>query len=625
MRASPGPDACLQGAEPSLAPAADTVYRHVYIVESRRWWREPPADYDPARDLVLTYDFGLRREILRAGGTVRYLDHLCDSAVMQENNFRMYRFFRDWHGDAAGEDIFRFRDVPFGFAFRIEIWNDFTFHVRLRLCLEALRPLVGGRLFVGCGDERLGAVLDEMGLGHEPLSVSPDPAAAEYFFPIHRWMDEKLRTRRWRHVLRDVFTLCQGTAAGWLDRLQSLWRPLAYVYVQEYHPTRRLLQRLKGQPGVRVLQGHYSADGGWRKYLLERPIPVRGRLTAYRERADELLRQFRLRRSASLVLTDGTDITTSVYRVIEARIAEVLPGMLRSLDCAVRYLDRHPLRLEILIGNVGQMAMLVDAVARSRGVPSFLIINGILGNAYLDEGKYATIINGYSESIRDNYFAGMKNVVCLGDPRMDGYGRTAQKLIDRDCPTITIGASGFNNIDLNSYLAVEFEFLDDVLSAIRTVREGGRRCKVVLKVRANGYSHLYRRFLEEYWPGAVEAVLDQQPMKTVLEAADFYISIYSQTLFEASCLGIPCVYHKTDNEVMDPPFDGKSELVTSFDVAGLVAAINDFYDGHSRYRPFLERSVMEKYIGPLDGGNLERNMRFVDQLLSGGVPREICQ
>jgi hypothetical protein len=29
----------------------------------------------------------------------------------------------------------------------------------------------------------------------------------------------------------------------------------------------------------------------------------------------------------------------------------------------------------------------------------------------------------------------------------------------------------------------------------------------------------------------------------------------------------------------------------------------------------LDRDVMEKYIGPLDGKNLERNMNFIDTML----------
>lgn len=56
---------------------------------------------------------------------------------------------------------------------------------------------------------------------------------------------------------------------------------------------------------------------------------------------------------------------------------------------------------------------------------------------------------------------------------------------------------------------------------------------------------------------------DQIPFGQLIRQADFYISFYSQTLFEASCLGIPALYYKKDNEIKYPPFDGASELITA--------------------------------------------------------------
>lgn len=598
-----------------IAPGA--IFRNVLILESRDGWLAVRPDYDPARDLVLTYDFGLRQEVEAMGGTVRYVDHLCEQSLMQDNNFLMYRFFRDWHLDVDGADIFRHRNVDFGFSFRIEIWNDFTFYVRSRLCLEQLRAVSYKALYVGAGLELLKEGLGDMGMEFKPLAKGDQavPTPAAYFFPVHRWMNERLRIRRIRHVIRDIVVTIQGTTMSWYDRLEECFYPRTRVFVQEYHPTRQLLQRLQRQPGMRVLQGHFSAARGLMKFLRERPIPVFGNLQEYRACAARLIEAFCQRRSACLVLSTGVDVTEAVNRLIERRVTEVLPESLRALDCVIRYLDRHPIRLEILSANLGQVAMLVDSVAKSRGVPSFLIINGLLGGEYLDEGKYATMINAYSTSIRDHYFRGMANIVCLGDPRMDAYAIAPARIIDRVSPTITIGASGFSNIDLNSYLAVEFEFLHDVLTAIRNLTNPDRKFRVVLKVRANGYSELYRRFTEEYFSGLVDLIVDDIPMRTVLDGTDFYVSIYSQTLFEASCLGIPAVYHKIDRQIVDPPFDGKSELVTTYNVSDLEQALSDFLAGSDRFDTFLQKSVMEKYIGPLDGGNLERNMCFVEKLL----------
>jgi len=594
-----------------------TEFRNILIIESRASWPAFDALFDPSQDLVLTYDFALRKQIEERGGTAFYVDRLVEPSVMQENNFLMYEFFRDWHFDAQGKDIFRSRDVDFGFSFRIEIWNDFTFYIRSRLCLEQLRLLKWQTLYLDARLALLRDALDDMEITFTIPAPVSDTAAAlpKYFFPIHRWMHERLRARLPRHVVRDLVVTVQGLMMSWLDSLSANTRRKAGVFVQEYHPTRKLLQCLLDHSGVRVVQAHFSSAPGLKKLFRERPIPVYGSINRHQAEADRLAANFRQDRAARLVLSNGVDVTEAAYRTIEGRIIEILPQSLRDLHCVIQYLDRHPLSLEILIGNVGQLAMLVDSVAKSGGVPSFLIINGLLGNAFMDEAKYATIINGYSMSIRDNYFRSMGNIVCLGDPRMDAYANVPAKSINRTIPTITIGTSGFNNVDLNSYLAVEFEFLQEVLSAVRNICTGGQKCRVILKVRPNGYRGQYERFVEEYFPDLVELILDNTPMQAVLDQSDLFISIYSQTLFEASCLGIPVIYHKTDREIMDPPFDGNSELVTTHNVPDLEQALRDFLAADDRFNDFQEKTVMEKYIGPLDGGNLERNLSFVLDLL----------
>ena len=47
----------------------------------------------------------------------------------------------------------------------------------------------------------------------------------------------------------------------------------------------------------------------------------------------------------------------------------------------------------------------------------------------------------------------------------------------------------------------------------------------------------------------------------------------------------------------------------------LIIALNDFCSGSTRFNDFLKRTVMEKYIGPLDGENLNRNLEYIYDLL----------
>ena len=590
-------------------------YRHILILESRDWWGSCRDQFDPARDLVLTYDLGLQRDVASLGGQALYVDHLVEKLVMQENNFLVYQFFRDWHLDQEGKDIFAYRGVPFGFAFRLEIWNDFVFYVRNRICLERLRGLKFEKLFAGTSLGLVETILEEMRLAFSPVCPSVEESHATYFFPIFRWIDEKIRIRSMKHRFRDLVTASQGVIMAWVDQVMGRHKKPA-IFIQEYYPTRDLLQRLKQDPKFRLVLAHFSWAAGWLKFLTERPIPVWGRVEKFQCTADSLMQSFRERRCAKLILTGEVDVTASVYRIIEARISSRIGETLRALDCVIRYLEKSPIKLTVLITNIGQIATLVDCVSRARGIPSYLIINGWMSGDFLDESKYATVINAYSCSIREHYYREMNNVVCLGDPRMDPYVREHKPhVVNRDSPTVTIGTSAHSIIDLNSYLAVEFDFMYDVLSALRIVKEQGVDLRIVLKVRSNGYREQYQKFSEEFFPGIVDEILDTIPISSVLGKTDFYISLYSQTLFEASCLGIPCLYYKNDCEVLDPPFDGKSELVTVDTVNDLVKAFTDFRSGHERFDAFLDKAVLEKYIGPLDGGNLDRNLSFIYGLL----------
>ena len=111
-------------------------------------------------------------------------------------------------------------------------------------------------------------------------------------------------------------------------------------------------------------------------------------------------------------------------------------------------------------------------------------------------------------------------------------------------------------------------------------------------------------------------LLDSGTMKEIFNKTDLYISLYSQTLIEASCIGIPVIYHKNDKEIIDPPFDNNSELVTTTNTNELCVAIDDFLTNNDRFNNFLSKKILEKYIGPLDGKNLERNLDFIYELVN---------
>jgi hypothetical protein len=586
-------------------------YRNIFILESRDWWVSCRDRFDPATDLVLTYDFALRKDVEGLGGIALYLDHLVDPECMRRNNFLVYEYLRNWHLDAEGRDIFVSRGVSFGFSFRIEIWNDLTFLARTRLCLEKVMQISCTALLVGTESTLIGSILSDSNVPFEAVPRGPVPANTGYFFPIHRWMDEKWRSRKFKHKLKPLVATVTGRLRMWAARLSPGRDSRLPVFVQEYFPTRRIVERLQQDPRLRVILAQYSWAPGLTKLMQEHPIPVWGNLRKYRVEADDLLRRFRASSQSRLILTGDIDVTAKMVEVIERNVSNALSETLRTLDCVIQYINCNPIRLEVMIANMGRMNTLVDCVCKDRGIESYMIVNGMLVHEYLDEAKYADTINAYSTSMKSNYFANMDNIVCLGDPRMDEYVLSKPRSINRVTPTVTIGASGFNVTNLDSYVAVEFEFLHDVLNALRALKERGVALRIIIKVRSNGYKQQYDDFAAEYFPGLVDEILQAVPMRSVLERTDFYISIYSQTLFEASCLGIPCLYYKKDTETMFAPFDGRSELVTVDNPEDLIAAFDDFLLQRPRFDAFLKKSVMEKYIGFIDGGNLDRNLDYI--------------
>ncbi|MEI8012915.1 MAG: hypothetical protein WCI27_10645, partial [Candidatus Omnitrophota bacterium] len=96
------------------------------------------------------------------------------------------------------------------------------------------------------------------------------------------------------------------------------------------------------------------------------------------------------------------------------------------------------------------------------------------------------------------------------------------------------------------------------------------------------------------------------------------VTIGSGTHVEAALLGVPSVYYKKDTYLLDPPFDGRSELTTAWTLDELEAYFEKFFAGVPVGREFMDRAVLEKYVGPLDGNNARRNLDFIVTLARGG-------
>lgn len=600
-----------------FTPKFSSSYRYIFILDSANEFALFEGQYKSELDLMLTYDFGLYHHVTSLGGDVFFIDHMVNSKEMDKNNFIVHDFFQKWNLDSKGNDIFSYKTIPFGFSFRIDIWNKLVYTSKLYLCLSVLKTIQHEKIYLASQDDSIVPVLKNLELSFSSLERTVEKRA-KYFFPIDKYLADRLQAKGIRGFLyktRFIITAFYGLFMMLFDFL-CFCKDKKTIFIQEYHPTKTIISTLKKYKNLRVLLVNFSRGSSFGQKIKERLLPIYGRLSSYDITSKKLMKEFDSKKHQKLILTNDLDITNSIYTIIEACVERAINEKLRVLDCSINYLSRHNVDLEILIANIGLVPTVFDCVCKQKGISSYLIINGLLGSEFGDEGKYATVINSYSSSIRDNYFKGMDNIVVLGDPRMDAYPQLSDnREINRDAPVVVIGASGFSPVDLNSYVAIEFDFMFDVLSGIKILKENGVDSTVIIKVRPNGYKSQYANFVDEFFPDLVDDIIDTKPMKDVFKSCDLYVSISSQTLFEASCLGIPVIYYKKDCEVMSPPFDGDSELITANNISDFVNEFIEFQNSSPKFEKFLDREVMEKYIGHLDGKNLERNISYINSLI----------
>jgi hypothetical protein len=591
--------------------------RNIYIVEDRSCWIRTPENFDLEQDLVLTFDFSLWHLSRSMGGRAEFLDSLSTQAENQSNNFVIQDYLRHWYQDGNGEDIFRYQSINFGPSLLLEIWNGVVDEVRLALCLSVVSNTVFEKLFLISPSERLQDFVSYMGLSAEVHNVARDLSSTVYYFPIQQWLDSKFAHSSLRLRISEYVLNKRAQGMFVLLRSRILNTKKKNIFIHEYHPTMDLLTHFQKKSDCRVFQGDISRARGFRGLLLkDLPIPLYGRSNDFIKKSEELADDFMSQSGARIITTTGQDLTVRIKSLIHKRLIDTLPRYLQSLSSIKRNFNAMNLDLIVLISNLGRIPSLLHCIAQYSGTPSFLIINGMLLSDFMDEAKRSDFINSYSTSIRDNYFSQQDNVFALGDPRMDKYIDSRRNATVTNRPVVTIGTSGFNPVDINSNLAVEFQFLSEVLTAIKLETKSDFLPRVILKIRANNYKHQYQSFVDEYFSMMAVEIAKENSIEEVLSKSDLYISIYSQTLFQAAALGVPTIYHKSDRELMHTPFDGESELVTTSDISSLCNAIRDFSRDSSRFDLFMERKVLEKYIGPLDGHNLQRNSNFIEKLLT---------
>lgn len=577
------------------------------MVQNTDCWEACPFSYDANQDLVLSLDFAVVNKIHQSGGDSAYIDHLINPEIMHGYNHDTYHFFAHWFRDQNGNDLFSYHGIDFGDSLKLEIWNDLTYSVRIFINIFHLKSLQFDKLYFCLTDDCAISALKLLDIPAIEWKCAQQ-GGISYYFPIFQWMDERIRKVTIKAKLIQLIARFMNAFLSNFDKLtpHSLRKP--EIFIQKYFPTIPILNNLKRDGRVHFILESFTS---LKSIFKERIIFISRSSSKYQHHSKNIMGDVKAKVHESLIVCNF-NISEWIYSIIFKRITPRLYYYLQVIDSIEIFLKPRNIKLVVLISNIGIISSILQKLCEKRKIPSYLIVNGFLSGSFEFDSKNATWINSYSNSIKQNYFKDMNNIICLGDPRMDAYcSEISQTRNDSSYTTIMIGASGFNNVDLNSYIAVEFDFLYDVVSAIKMLHVKGRKCDVIIKTRSNGYIAQYKKFLTDYFPEMEIEIFDTIPIRQLFVRANLFISIYSQTLFEASCLGIPVIYYKKDVEILDPPFDGKSELVTAFTVNDLFAKLESFFKNDPMFDSFKDKKILEKYIGFLDGKNTTRNTDFI--------------
>lgn len=587
------------------------TFKKILLIEDRTIWAAAPRPLT-GDDLVLTFDYGLMRDIRAAGFQAGVLDHVVEPSVMNKLDYAMYGFLTGWHIDSGGQEIFIHEDVPFGECFRQDVWNDISYLTRMTICMLAIKGISASSVEYSLKEPISRSLAGQFGFVEVPYPVRAGEEVV-YMARMFEYMDKVIRPKGFLHESRKYLRFVQNIIYSLVDIVSGSRWDGRRAFFQLYFPVIPVVRLAIKEKSMGIFTEGFPGNFWEKLALFPLPAVIVGK--RHETTAKRLLEKYEESAAASFMV-EGVDLGGMLHERIRKRLVSRLPEYVATIESFSKFFSRHKLNVIVLIANIGMKANILRIWGRLHGVPSYLVINGFMSGDYYPEARNADWINSYSASIRHNYYKDAANVICLGDPRMDEYYVRAQSLIRSSgrLPRVIIGSSCSDPAHLNGYLCEEFEFLEGVLAACRRCRASGHKFNLVIKIRKNNYIDQYHAFCREFYQDQPIQIIDSVPMLDVLSEADLYITMYSQSHLEAAFLGVPSICFKNDDFVFDPPFDGKSELLTASTSDELYGYMERFFSGEPVGRELMEREVLEKYWGPLDGQNTRRNLDFILEL-----------
>ncbi len=583
-------------------------YSQIFLVKDRNRWEDCKELCITETDLVLVLDFGLFHLLNNAGYHVQYLDCIVESKKLDALNLEMHHFLQNWFIDSHGNMLFNYQGFSIGDALLLNIINNVTYFCHFAIQFIELKEIEHEELFVAL-DEDLLNILEKVAIPFTIIQTKQIKNYGSYWFPISEWMNSNIKPSGFKFWIKYYFRRILDITCVMIDLVSKKSEKL--IYIHRYYPTELLIDYFSNLKSHTIINETYGRNFSLRN---QRRIYFK-KSGDYSQASKKFLEEFDLADKYVWNIKQ-VPISQFLYEIIKKQVAPELNQAIRNIHCITNYFKNRRLDLMIPVSNLALENRLIMQYCFLNQIPVFTVLNGLQIIPFWFDAKDSNWVNCYGKAIKEDYYQNATNALSLGDPRMDIYCKKKKKIVNREKPVIIIGTSGYNPLDLNSYLAVEFDFINTILSVLKQFKLAGKIFSIVIKVRANGFIHSYKQLIEEYFP-EMDITLEQTAaFISIIEKADLYISFYSQTIFEASLLGIPSIYFKNDRQTLNRPFDGNSELVTARTADELQSKILSFFEGGKEFDSFLEFSTMEKYIGPLDGQSKKRNIDFIHSILN---------
>lgn len=576
------------------------------------WYFNSRADYEiyfnriGANDLVLTLDFGLLNLLKLSNVDACYIDKLISPEESYDFNIKISEYLNSWYFDDSCENnLLLFDGINVGEALKLNYYTDIVFNTHIFVNLLKIKSAKYKYIYI-CENALIENVANFLDIKYKKLPKTDNLTKPVYFFDIHNWMYEKINKTSLRNRLINICFFIIDQFNFVVDFLSNSSKK--YIYVQKYFPTIQLIRNL--DKFTIIVDSYSSITNAFN----ERRVVYKNIDRSNFEIENTFPQYFQS--DGKKFVIEGVDISPLLKSIINKTIHKNLALAINNIISTKNYLKDKNLVLSVYVTDLWLKNSIIVQFSKINKVPIYFILNGLLNTDYYFDGKFADYINCYSESIKKNIFKSIDNVFPIGDPRLDKYNLSINKKRELNSKTLNIGigAAAYNNTDVGSFLAYEFEYLNDVLTSISNFKD--LEIVIYVKSRANNYTSLYHNFISEYYSHLNVIIVTESSFAEFIRKIDLYITFYSQTLFESSLNNVPCIYFNNVKEYRHEPFDFKSTLKSASNVYELNQLIQEYLKEGNFGWEFSARSNLEYFIGKFDNSNLQRNLNFINDIIS---------